>query len=84
MIEFVQDYLSGRSGRPTWDLDFNHYIIEHYPRMERENPDLAECFGYYLAEEGFDRAEHLPDKEHREFIRKQFNLFNAAMRDDLL
>ena len=83
MITFVKDYLSGDSDRLTWDLDFNHYLIEHYPKMEREDPELAECFAFYLSDQGFDRAEHLPDDEHREFIRKQFDMFNAALYDGL-
>ena len=83
MIAFVKDYLSGKSDRLTWDLDFNHYLIEHYPKMERDDPELAECFGFYLSDEGFDRAEHLPDEEHKEFIRKQFDKFNAAIYDEL-
>ena len=81
MTEFVQDYLAGNSDRLTWDLDFNHYLIQNYPKMERENSDMAECFYFYLAEQGFDRGQGLPDTEHKKLIRKQFNQFNAAMRD---
>ncbi|GHU94610.1 hypothetical protein FACS1894208_05990 [Clostridia bacterium] len=50
MIEFVQDYLDGEDNRLDWNLDFNHYLIQHYPKMERENLDVAECFAFYLAE----------------------------------
>ncbi|CCO07643.1 hypothetical protein DESHY_120007 [Desulforamulus hydrothermalis Lam5 = DSM 18033] len=49
--------------------------------MERENPDLAECFNYYLAEEGFDQAVGLSDDRHRRLIQKQFNKFKAALCD---
>ena len=81
MMSFVRKYLGGELERLDWDLDFNHYLIENYPKMERENCDLAECFNFYLAEEGFDRAEGLPDKEHKAFIRKQFKKLEEVIRD---
>jgi len=81
MMTFVQEYLDGKRSRLDFDLDFNHYLIKHYAKMERENPDLAECFNYYLAEEGFDQALGLSDDRHRRLIQKQFNKFKAALRD---
>jgi len=81
MMNFVQEYLDGDMDRLGWDLDFNHYLIEHYPKMVRENIDLAECFNFYLAEQGFDQGASLPDDKHKKLIRKQFNEFKAAMRD---
>ncbi|AQS58415.1 hypothetical protein [Desulforamulus ferrireducens] len=81
MMTFVQEYLDGKRSRLDFDLDFNHYLIKHYAKMERENPDLAECFNYYLAEEGFDQAVGLSDDRHRRLIQKQFNEFKAALRD---
>ena len=83
MMEFVQGYLDGAHSRMDFDLDFNHYLITHYPKMERENRDLAECFNFYLAEEGFDRAGGLSDAQHKRLIKKQFSEFEAAMRDGM-
>jgi len=81
MMTFVQEYLNGEMDRLGWDLDFNHYLIQYYPKMERENSDLAECFAFYIAEQGFDEGDDLDDGEHKELIRKQWNKFKAAMRD---
>ncbi len=81
MMTFVQEYLDGKRSRLDFDLDFNHYLIKHYAKMERENPDLAECFNFYLAEDGFDQAVGLSDDRHRRLIQKQFNKFKAALRD---
>ena len=81
MMNFVQEYLDGDMDRLSWDLNFNHYLIKHYPNMERDNIDLAECFNFYLAELGFDQGVNLPDDKHKKLIRKQFNEFKAAMRD---
>ena len=81
MLNFVQEYLNGGMDRMSFDLDFNHYLIKHYPGMERKNPDLAECFSFFLAEEGFDQAITLTDTEHKKLIRNQWREFNAAMQD---
>ena len=81
MIDFVKDYLSGESTRLDFDLDFDRYLIEHYHGMERENPEAAECFAFYLSEEGIDRSENLSDAEHKKFIRRQFRYFTDALRD---
>lgn len=83
MISYVQDYLDGETERMFFDMDFNHYLIEHYPRMEQENPDQAECFAYYLSEEGIDRCDGLSNSEHKKLIQRQFDEFQAAMRDGL-
>jgi hypothetical protein len=52
MMDFVQEYLDGVRNRVDFDLDFNHYLIENYAKMEREGGELADCFQFYLAEEG--------------------------------
>ena len=75
MTGFVREYLYGTLERLDWDCDFNHYLIKHYPKMDREDRDLAECFNFYLAEQGFDLAGDLPDNEHRKFIHEQFAKF---------
>lgn len=81
MIAFVQSYLDGERSRLDFDLDFNHYLIKRYPKMERENPVLAECFHFYLAEEGFDQAEGLSDDQHKELMQTRLNEFKAVLRD---
>jgi hypothetical protein len=65
-------------------LDFIHYLIKHYPSMERKNRDLAECFNFYLAEQGFDQGQGLSDSVHKKLIRRQFKEFKSAMRDGFL
>jgi hypothetical protein len=81
MMQFVEEYLSGARERLDFDLDFNHYLITYYSEMEAENIDLAECFYFYLAEEGFDQAKDLSNTEHKRLIREQYNEFKAVMRD---
>jgi hypothetical protein len=81
MLEFVQEYLNGTNSRLDFDLDFNYNLIRYYEKMERANPDLAECFLYYIGEQGFDKSEGLTDIEHKKLIRTQFKEFQSAMRD---
>ena len=81
MMDFVREYLDGEMDRLGFDLDFNHYLIKYYPTMERKNRRLAECFNFYLAEQGFDQALSLSDIEHKKLIRKQWIGFNKSMQD---
>ena len=69
--------------RLGFDLDFNYYLIENYPKMERESSDIAECFCFYLSENGFDKALDLDDDcEHKKLINKQWNEFMAALQGE--
>ncbi|MDR0326365.1 MAG: hypothetical protein LBI19_09760 [Oscillospiraceae bacterium] len=83
MMEFVEAYLDGEKNRLDWDLDFNHYLIEHYPKMEHDNSQMAGCFSYFLSEQGFDKGEGLSDTDHKELINRQYEKFKAAMHDFL-
>jgi len=84
MMAFVQRYLDGGMDRLGFDLDFNHYLIKHYPMMECEGGELADCFCFYLGEEGLDQALELSDAAHKKLIRKQFKEFKTAMSDGML
>jgi len=84
MMNFVQDYLDNKIDRFDWDLEFATYLSKHYPKMHRESSELAECFVFYLVEEGFDQGVGLNDAEHKKLIRKQFKEFKAALKDGLL
>lgn len=83
MFEFVQEYISGDMPRMFFDLDFDHYFIKYYPAMERQNPDMAGCFAYYLSEQGVDVSDGLSDTEHKKLIRKQWKEFSAALQDGI-
>ena len=84
MLQFVREYLSGERSRYDFDLDFSYTLMKYYPKMERANSDLAECFNFFLAEEGFDQLVGLSDAAHRKLIRVQFENFMSAMRDGFL
>ena len=83
MMEYVQDYLNGDTERLIFDLDFNYYLAENYPAMERKDPDMADCFVFYLSEDGVAKTEGLSDAQHKKLIRKQFKAFTDALADGL-
>ena len=82
MRGFVLDYMNGGMDRMSFDLDFNHYLIKHYPAMERSNSGAAEAFAFYIAERGFDQALTLSDDEHMTLIRQQWGDFCNALPGD--
>ena len=84
MMAFVQGYLDGNMDRLSFDLDFEHYLTKNFPKMEREGGELADCFAFYLSEEGVDRADGISDSAHKKLIKKQFGEFMAAMSDGIL
>ena len=83
MMAFVQKYLDDEIDRLGFDLDFNHYLNKHYSKLEREIGELADCFSFYLTEEGIDQTDGLSDAGHKKLIRKQYKEFKAAMSDEL-
>ena len=84
MMTYVQEYLDGARDRLSFDLDFNDHLTKHYSKMERECGDLADCFAFYLSEQGFEQVQGLSDVAHKKRIRKQFSEFKAAMHDGIL
>jgi hypothetical protein len=81
MMDFVREYLDGKMDRMGFDLYFNHFLIKHFPAMERRDRDFAECFYFYLAEQGFDCSKGLSNSEHKNLISEQWDEFSSAMRD---
>ena len=83
MLDFVREYLDGDMPRMFFDLDFYHFFNKYYPAMERQNPEMAGCFAYYLSEEGVDVSEGLADSEHKKLLRRQFKKFTDARGDGM-
>jgi hypothetical protein len=81
MMSFVRGYLDGETDRMGFDLDFNFYLMQNYPKMEREDLDMAEAFNFCIAEQGFDRCDGLSDNEHKRLVRRQFDELKAIARD---
>jgi len=44
MIDFISDFADGKISRYFFDMDYSGYVIEHFPKMKRENALLAQKF----------------------------------------
>ena len=44
LIDFVSDFADGKMLRHDFDLDYSAYVIEYFPKMERENLRIARKF----------------------------------------
>jgi len=44
MIDFISEFANGEMDRLLFDLDYSHYVIEHFPYMENENARVAQKF----------------------------------------
>jgi len=84
MIDYVRDFIEGRMERWEFDIDYSAAMIKHYPRMERECPQLADCFVYYIDKRGFEVGEDLPDEKYRQLIEARFEEFMSVFEDGIL
>ena len=83
MVDFVNQYLEGEMDRLEFDLDFICNLEENYPKMQKENRELAEFFHFRFAERGLDRADGLCDDKHKDLIEDQWDDFVDAMENGL-
>ena len=84
MMEYVEDYIEGRMERWAFDLDFDHHIITRYEKMERENSEYAEAFGFYISTCGVDCGDNLSDADHKKLIRKQYKELLSVAADGFI
>ena len=69
MLGFVRDFIEGRMELWEFELDYDGYINEHFPRMERENPSLARRFAAVIDDSvEHARARNLSDSQFRELV----------------
>ena len=63
MMEMVKDYLSGKTPRYIFELDFQTEILARYKKMVREHREFAELFYDLLSEGGVDLGDGLAKRE---------------------
>ncbi|NLN82490.1 MAG: hypothetical protein GX136_08105 [Clostridiales bacterium] len=73
MMRMVKDYLSGKTPRYIFELDFQTEILDRYKKMVREDRNYAEYFYDLLSEDGVDAGDGLSDTEFKRLIRRQYN-----------
>jgi len=83
MMELVNEYLSGKTPRYIFELDFQAEILDRYEKMAREDRDYAEYFYDMLSEYGVDVGDGLSDAEFKQLIRKQYKKVKDIAKGDL-
>ncbi|NLM58161.1 MAG: hypothetical protein GX194_03375 [Clostridium sp.] len=74
MINFISDFINGKTERYFFDMDYSAYVIEHFPYMELEDSELADRFADTVDctyERG--NALGLSDEEFRQAIAHAFD-----------
>lgn len=82
-MNLVKDYLSGKTSRCTFELDFQTEILDRYKKMARENKDYAEYFYDLLSEDGVDAGDCLSDTEFKKLIQRQYNKVKSVADEGL-
>ena len=72
MMEMVNSYLSGKTPRYIFELDFQTEILARYKKMVKEHREYAELFYDLLSESGVDAGDGLSDAEFKRLIRSQY------------
>lgn len=83
MMELVKEYLSGKTPRHIFELDFQTEIIARYKKMVREDRDHAEYFYDVLQDDGVDAGDGLSDEEYKRLIKRQYNKVKDIGKGDL-
>jgi hypothetical protein len=81
MMDMVNAYLSGKTPRYIFELDFETEILERYKKMARENREYAELFYDMLSEGGVDVGDRLSDAEFKQLIQRQYNEVKSIADD---
>ena len=81
MMEMVKTYLSGKTPRYIFELDFQTEILARYKKMVKEHKEYAELFYDLLSEGGVDAGDGLSDAEFKQLIRKQYNEVKSIVDD---
>jgi hypothetical protein len=81
MMGMVKAYLSGKTPRYIFELDFQTEILERYKKMAREHREYAEVFYDLLLESGVDAGNGLSDAEFKRLIRRQYNEVKSIAAD---
>ncbi|MDD4170202.1 MAG: hypothetical protein PHD36_08130 [Desulfotomaculaceae bacterium] len=81
MMELVNEYLSGKTPRYIFELDFQTEILARYKKMVREDRNYAEYFYDLLSEDGVDAGDGLSDTRFKQLIRRQYNKVKSVADD---
>ncbi|MDR0796956.1 MAG: hypothetical protein LBE79_13060 [Tannerella sp.] len=81
MMEYVEDYISGRMERMFFDMDIHYHIINRWDKMELEDRDIADSFNYYICECGADVGDDLSDAKYKQLIKRQYKKLTTLIEE---
>jgi hypothetical protein len=81
MMDMVKIFLSGKTPRYIFELNFQTEILARYKKMARENREYAELFYDLISEGGVDAGDGLSDTEFKRLIQKQYNEVKSIAAD---
>jgi len=73
MMNLVDSYISGKTTRTDFELDFRSELTARYKKMVREDREYAEVFYEWLSEDGVDSGDGLTDAAFKRLIKQQYN-----------
>jgi hypothetical protein len=73
MMQYVKDFLDGKTSRLEFDLDFSYELMNRWNKMCREYREYAEVFNEWIAENGVDAGHNLSDDKYKKLIQHQYN-----------
>ena len=69
MIDFVTDFADGKMSRYDFEIDYSAYVIEHFPKMEREDYPLTRKFANTVdCAVEFAEAHNISDDDFRVIV----------------
>lgn len=67
LVNFVIDYANGGMSRQEFDLDYSGYVVDFFPKFEREHPRLAKRFADTI-DRTYDDCSWMPDDRFQDAI----------------
>lgn len=68
LVNFVIDYANGDISRREFDLDYSGYVVDFFPRFEKEHPLLARRFADTI-DRTYDDCSWMPDDRFQDMKR---------------
>ena len=83
LVNFVVDFVNGDVERGAFDLDYAGYVIECFPKFEKEHPRLARRFADTV-DRSYDDCVGMQDDELRDAIADALDVFMGIDNADIL
>lgn len=74
LVNFVADFVNGDVERGAFELDYAGYVIECFPKFEKEHPRLARRFADTV-DRTYDDCVGMPDDELRDALADALDVF---------